>query len=408
MSRLGVPPFFLALTLLNPAAASARTPPPQEAASATDTHQTHGVVLVELLVEDTRGRPIIDLTPAEMVVLQDDVRQTILSLDYLAQYGHYELRYVPQSGQVGAVSIRVLRSGTHLRGPEGPQVKPKWVPPIQPFELPLREALEAPQPPSDFDYDIAVLRFEVREGTLHHSFIAEIPLKVVAIERTGDQAQAHLSFLLRVKTDAGRTLHEASLDQPIAFVAGNALTVSVMRFVWSSHLHLRPGRYVVEMAVMDQRAAHRSVHRFPLRVDPWTEGLRLSSVTFLLGRDGLMAGEGDDNPFRLEDSALVPMLHPTVTGSEGRLSLFAVLYPDRTAQEPVSAAIELYRDGELRAKAAIPLPAADTEGRIRYLGGLRFQSLQAGSYEVRLVAQQGALRLEEKAALSVSAPLRVN
>jgi len=101
------------------------------------------------------------------------------------------------------------------------------------------------------------------------------------------------------------------------------------------------------------------------------------------------------------------MLHPSVTGSEGSLSLLAVLYPDRASREPISASIELYRDGDLRTKAPLTLPAADTEGRIRYLGGLRFQSLQPGSYELKLVAHQGAVRVEERAALEVSAPLRL-
>jgi hypothetical protein len=238
--------------------------------------------------------------------------------------------------------------------------------------------------------------------------VAEIPLKEVAIERTGDLAQAHLCFLLRVKTDDGRTIHEESLDQPITFEAGGASASGVMRFVWSGHLHLRRGSYVVEIAVMDPRASRRSVRRFPLTVDPWKEGLRISSLTFLLGRDGLMGGEGRDNPFRFEDSALVPMLHPRVAGSEGALSLLAMIYPDRVSREPISAAIELYRDGELRAKAPVPLPAADTDGRIRYLGGLRFQSLQPGSYEVKLTAQQGTVRVEESAVLKVSPPLRVN
>lgn len=407
MSPLRVLWFFLGLSQLNPAA-PARTTPPQEAARATDAHQTQGVVVVELVVEDSRGRVITDLKPAEVVVFQDEVRQTILSLDYRSQHGAYELRYAPPSGRVGAVSIRVLRSGSRLRGPDGPQVRPRWMSPIQPFELPLREALEALEPPRDFDYDVTVLRFEAREDTLHHSFMAEIPLKGVAIETIGDRAQAYLSFLLRVKTEAGRTVHEKSLEQPITFTAGSALTASVMRFVWSSHLHLRPGHYVVEMAVMDQRASRRGVHRFPLNVDPWSEGLRLSSLSFLLGRDGLMAGEGEDNPFRLEESALVPMLHPRVTGSEGSLSLLAMLYPDPASREPISAAIELYRDGELRTKAPLPLPAADSEGRVRYLGGLRFQSLQPGSYDLKLVAQQGAIRVEERAALEVSAPLRIN
>lgn len=53
----------------------------------------------------------------------------------------------------------------------------------------------------------------------------------------------------------------------------------------------------------------------------------------------------------------------------------------------------------------VPLPAPAASGRIRYLGGLGFKSLQPGSYELRLVATQGQARAEERSVLRVSEPL---
>lgn len=398
-------PVILGLGLPGGAMAS-QAPAPQEPAPASSV-TTQGTVVVELVVDDARGKPITDLKPNEVIVLQDDVRQTLGSLVYRPESGDYELRYVPRSGRVGAVSIRVLRGGSRLRGPEGPAVKPRWVPPIQPYEIPLLEALEAPNAPRDFEYDLALLLFEARADTLHHALVVEIPLKAVVTGPAAPRPLAHLAFLLRVKTDAGRTVHEQSLDRSIPVPVVSERSLSVMRFVWSSHAHLRPGRYVLEMAVMDRNTARRSVRKVPLDVEPWPEGLRVSSLSFLLGRDGFMEGDADaDNPFRLDDAALVPMLHPTVAGSEGKLSLLAMLYADRNSTEPIVAAIELHRDGQLRAKAPVALPAADAEGRIRYLGSLSFGSLVPGSYVVKLVAQQGPSRAEQEATLTVTPPLR--
>ena len=144
------------------------------------------------------------------------------------------------------------------------------------------------------------------------------------------------------------------------------------------------------------------LRRTPLLVEPWPQGLRLSSLAFLFGLGGLMMGANEDNPLRLEDQELVPMLRPTwVAGSEGAMSLLALLYPDRRSSDPVTASIELHRDGQLRAKAPVRLPAAGADGEIRYLGGLKFSSLQPGSYVVKMVAQQGAARVEESAVLEV-------
>lgn len=86
-----------------------------------------GEVEVLLIVEDARARPVTDLKVGEIVIQHDGVNQAIRSLRYLADHGWYELRYVPTSGQAGAVALGVNRRGTRLRGPDGPQVTPRWI-----------------------------------------------------------------------------------------------------------------------------------------------------------------------------------------------------------------------------------------------------------------------------------------
>lgn len=227
----------------------------------------------------------------------------------------------------------------------------------------------------------------------------------MSVEPAGARGRAHLSFFLRVKAEDGRIVHEGSLERLLELETLNAVSLSLQRFVWSSHVHLRAGRYVAELAVMDRTGNRLGVRRMPVDVAPWPAALRVGSLTFLLAASGVMAGPEEDNPLRLPDLELVPMLRPTwVAGAGGALSLLAMIYPDRGLADPVSALIELHREGQLRAKTALPLPAADAEGRIRYLGGLKFTSLQPGSYVLKLVAQQGAQRAEESAVLEVSPP----
>jgi hypothetical protein len=364
-----------------------------------------GEVLIELIAEDARGQPVKDLKAAEMVVQQDGAGQAIGSFRYLADKAWYELRYVPATGRVGAVAIGVNRRGVQLRGLDGPQVTPRWIAPLQPFEAELQAALDAPQAPEALPLDWAPLRFETRDDTLHHAFVAEIPLAGVSVRPAGSGAQAHLTFLLRVKRPDGRVVHQGSLDQPLDVGPVSAATASVRRFVWSSHVHLRPGQYVAELAVKDVNGGSVGVRRLPLDVAPVASGLRLSSLTCLLGAEGAMAGPEEDNPLRQPEAELVPMLRPRwIAGSGGALSLLAFAYPDAASKEPVSAAIELHRDGQLKTRAAVPLPPPGADGRIRYLGGLKFGGLQPGSYVLKLVAQQGTAHAEESAVLEVSAP----
>ena len=367
-----------------------------------------GEVLVELVAEDELGRPMKDLRPAELVVQQDGVNQAVGSLTFVAERACYELRYRPASGRVGAVAIGVNRHGVRLRGLDGPQVKPRWIAPLQPFERELLSSLDTP-PAAALPLDWAVLRFETRDDTLHHAFVAEIPLAGVALTPAGTGVRAHLTFLLRVKRDDGRTVHQGSLDQPIDVGPVSVASVSVRRFVWSSHVHLGPGKYAAELAVKDVNGAKVGVQRMPLDVAPVAGGLRLSSLTVLLGAEGGMAGPDEDNPLRQPEAELLPMLRPRwIAGSGGALSVLAFVYPDAGNKEPVGATIELHRDGQLRTRAVVPLAAPGPDGRIRYLGGLKFGGLQPGSYVLKLVAQQGAARAEESAVLEVSAPIAVS
>ena len=368
-----------------------------------------GQVLIELIAEDARGQAVKDLKAAELVVQQDGAGQPIGSFQYLPDKGWYELRYVPATGRVGAVAIGVNRRGVQLRGLDGPQVKPRWIAPLQPFEAELQAALDAPWAAPALAFDWAALRFEARDDTLHHAFVAEIPLTEVAVEPAGKGGRSHLAFLLRVKGGDGRVIHQGSLDQPIEMGPVSMASVAVRRFIWSSHVHLRPGSYVAELAVKDVQGGKVAVQRMPLAVGAVAGGLRLSSLTCLLGAEGAMAGPEEDNPLRQPEAELVPMLRPRwIAGSGGALSLLAFVYPDAASKEPVSAAIELFRDGQLKTRAAVPLPPPGADGRIRYLGGLKFGGLQPGSYDLKLVAQQGTAHVEEKVVLEVSPPPVVN
>src|SRR5262245_48638088 len=75
---------------------SARAAPPEGPSRAL-------TVVVDFVVEDAKGRPALNLTPEEIVVVQDGALQKVASLKTRGEPGQYELSYVPASGQAGAV-----------------------------------------------------------------------------------------------------------------------------------------------------------------------------------------------------------------------------------------------------------------------------------------------------------------
>ena len=384
---------WLACVALSVAAAGVAEPPADR-----------GEVVVEMVVEDAGARPIADLKVEEVVLTQDGARQAITAFRYLADKGMYEVRYVPGPGRRGSVAVKVARAGSRLRGPDGPQLKVRWVPPVPEFEKELRAALEAPAAPADFDFAVEVLRYEARGDALHHTVLVEIPLGTLTMLPKGSGSEARLALFMRVKAADGSTVQEGGLE-PVVHVGQAPADRALRRIVWPASAHLKPGRYVAELAVADRLGSKTAVRKLPLVVEPWPPGLRVGSVVlFTVG--GVVTREAhSDDPLRLQDTSLAPLLHPAlVAESDHPAPLLLVAFADRRSREPVTGWIELHREGQLRAKTALRFPLPDAEGRVSTSMDVKLTAMPPGTYDVKFVAQQGNARAETTTTIAVTAP----
>jgi hypothetical protein len=378
------------------------------AAGAVEPPADRGEVVVEMVVEDAGARPIPDLKVEEVVLTQDGARQAISAFRYLPDKGMYEVRYASGTGRRGSVAVKVARAGSRLRGPDGPQLKVRWVPPVPEFEKGLRAALDAASPPADFDFAVEVLRYEARGDTLHHTVLVEIPLGNLAMLPMGSGSEARLAFFMRVKAADGSTVQEGGFE-PVVRVLPAPADRAVRRIVWPASAHLRPGRYVAELAVADRLASRTAVRKMPLVVEPWTQGLRVGSVVlFTVG--GVMTREAHaDDPLRLQDTSLVPLLRPALLAESDRPApLLLVAYADRRSREPVTGWIELHREGQLRARTALSFPPPDAEGRVSTAMDVKLTAMGPGTYDVKFVAQQGKARAETTTTIAVTTAPTVN
>jgi hypothetical protein len=390
-------PFALVMALGGVGSAAAQAPP---APSASPT-STAGEVVLEMIVEAAKGQPITDLKRSEVVLTQDDVRQEPTLFEYRADKGWYEVRYVPSTGKVGAIAVGVNRSGAKLRGVEGPALKPRFVAAVAPFEVPLRAALDAEDAPAAVPFEVGVLRFETRDDTLHHTLVAEVPVRGLKTEPISDGARAHLAFFLRVRAEDGRVVHEGSLDQPVELgpMAGDA---DPRHLVWTGHVHLRPGRYRASVVVMDRLAARVGVRHQDVVVEPWPSGLRVGDLTFLLGVGELLGTADADNPLTGSGSELIPTLRPRwLAGSEGLVPVLMVVFPDHASAAPLTAALELRRSGALVGRVPVQLPPARPGVAIRQVATLGLGRMELGSYVVKLIVEQGGAKAETEGAIAV-------
>ncbi len=371
--------------------------PPTPTGPQASTADAGRAVSAELIIEDQAGRPLTNVKPTEVAVLQDGAVETVDAFTYDAKAGLYELRYRPHDGRLGPVAIRVNRAGAQVRGAYGDVVSLQWVKPEQPFEAPLLAALEdaasAPAP-ANLDFEVRPLRFGEEQRGWHYILALELPAGF-----SGGQPSHRLAFLTRVLRQNGREACRASTEQAVTTARGQFVS-------WAGHCHLHPGDYVLEAAVQDEDSARIGVKREPLRVVPGSP-FHASSLIVLSGAGKALPSETDDNPLRVADVTLIPALRPQfVTGSEAKLPFIFTLYPDPKSTAAVEAHAEITQNGVAIARGKIALQPPEN-GEIGTFALFPVSDRVPGAYAIRLVAHQGDAEAVMSAPFSMIAPIRV-
>jgi hypothetical protein len=392
---------MLCLALILGATAAPQVEPTAAPRTAQES-ATPPTILVDLVVTDAKGGAITNLRPGELEVFQEGRVQRVDALKPNGPPGRYELTYTPVSGKVAGVTVRALRPGAHIAGPDGPFLKPRVIPGLSPFEAQLAELLDAQPDADDFPCQTAVLRFEARPDGVHHTLVVDVALAALRITRDQGRYRGQLQMFARLKDASGRPLHYFSLDQPLE--VASAGEVRVRHFVWTGDVHLLPGHYTLETLVVDSETSHKTARAVSFEAPAVGGGLRMSSVTLLqLSTALLVRREGDDDPLFFGDAPLMPtfgLVLPVETDATVRF--FVTLYPDPKATEPPSLKLEVLRDGSPVGAIPIPLPLPDAHGRISYVGDMPTRTFRVARYTLRLVARQGASEVTEEASVTIA------
>ena len=193
--------------------------------------------------------------------------------------GYYEITYDPQlaafDGSFRRVEVRVRRPGTSVQAREGYFALPPGEGSVDfPWELPLVKMLEASPAPHDFDTRAAAYHFGPEKGGLRYTLVAEIPLDGLAFEGKGGTRRAHFSVLARVRDARGAVSEHFGQDSPVEVPEKSLGALKQGNAVFTRSFTLPPGRYSVELVVLDQVAQRASVRKSVLVVPPPRAGAR--------------------------------------------------------------------------------------------------------------------------------------
>jgi hypothetical protein len=256
-----------------------------------------------------------------------------------------------------------------------------------PFEAEAMAALDARPRPTDLAVRSAGFFFwQSPEGSQTSVAIA-VPVSALTA-RLDSAAKVHkvsVGVLSLVKAGDGRIVDRyrrvAPYEIPEAVYAG----VRAKDLVLSHPLHLPPGRYTVETAVVDLESKHVGTAESVLESPPLRNGIGISSLVLVGGVEP--AGNNADaaDPLVFSGKHVVPRLAPAVEASAKPLIYF-VVYPDTADTAKPAIRVQFFNGGSLIADKTQDLPAPDASGAIPMSLAL---AVRPGDSEVKVTVTQG-------------------
>ena len=322
---------------------------------------------------------------------------------------YYQITYVPPpspfDGRFRKIEVRVSRKDVVVQTRSGYfALPPGEASAVLPYEVPLLGALSVASPPHDFAMRVGVLRFGVVPGGLDHKIVVEVPIS--GLKMTTDAATAryrlHLSLVALVKGEGGAIVERYSEDYPFEGPAERAEGLKLGNVLFKRRLPLPAGRYTLEVAGQDRETGQTSVSRTPIVVPASTEAVRISSVSLIRKLDQVPPGQQSDDPLDYQSMRIIPNLDaPISLAANPKLWLFFAAYPAKGAPDTPKMTLEFQRDGQPIGRAAVPLPAADPDGVVRYVGQFPTTRFTPGTYEARIVLAQAGASCEERASFTI-------
>ena len=352
------------------------------------------------LAQQTGGQTIAETNDfkAPLRTVMDEVRS------------YYEASYDPHiSGADGTfrrISVKVDRPGVEVHTRSGYFALPPSSTggqQVYAFEVPLMNALNAQQAPSDVTFRAAAERFSERGPKIEYMLTLEAPLKELTFtpQADGKTAVVDAPLLALIKNSSGEVVSKFSKDFAVQVPLKNVDEYKGGNLVQTFRTELPPGPYTLESAIMDRNGNKMGVKTSSFTVPDSTQKLALSDVVVVRRTESLKNNQILD-PFYFEGGKIIPTLENTLKGGAGNvLPFYFAVYPDPAVKDPPKLTMAFFKDGQYLGSAGASLPAVQQDGRIPYIANLPADKFAPGSYEIKVGITQGASSVEQKVAFKI-------
>ncbi|MGC4052967.1 MAG: VWA domain-containing protein [Paludibaculum sp.] len=325
---------------------------------------------------------------------------------------YYEAVYHPGSaaydGRFRKTQVEIARKDTVVHARMGYFSLPASGrgPALMPFEFLLRKALESNPLPKDVQFRSAALVVRPGPAEAKGLVVVEVPMSGIKFTEHLDTKtfSSRVSLLALVKDAKGEVVAKVSSDLPRRGPLAVLPQARAGNYIYKEALNLPPGRYTIETAVMDHEAGTVGTRKSSYVVTPKAQGVAMSSL-YLVRNFQANAKDLDPNePLQYQGGRITATLSGQVFAVKGaQMSTFFVVYPDPAIAEKPVAEVEFSVDGKVIAKSALPLPAADAQGRIAYVLSSPAESMPPATYLIHVIVKQGNSTADGMAQVQIAA-----
>jgi VWFA-related protein len=346
---------------------------------------------------DTRN-PLSGLSKATGGVYIDALTSTKRPLQQMAQdlSTYYQASYVPPfreyDGKFRPISVKPVRAGLSVHARAGYFALPPGADAgIRPFEMPLLKALAETHLPSNIRFNASILRFGDLPNGNTSSIAIELPLSELKAqdEPGANVSSVHAAVVAEIKDKSGVVIEHYSEDLTQA-KAKEALNHDPLAAIsLERHFMSTPGAYTLEVAVLDQNSGKMSAQRSSFEIPDSSAGVSLSDMVLVRKMEGSHLEDEDPiEPLRYEHEKVTPNVTGRLPEQPRGVSLFFILHPDTTLNQPATLEMQIIHNGKAGHKKEL-LKIDSAHAAVPYLASLGSGALAPGSYEVKAFLTQG-------------------
>jgi VWFA-related protein len=322
---------------------------------------------------------------------------------------YYLIGYTPTNetydGRFRNIDVKVTRPGVTVAARKGYfAVRDSGGGPINAWEAPALGALEQKPVPNAFPVRAGAMLFPERERPGLVPVVVDLKTGPLTFQPASDGKTytSDFAIVVRFLDPANHVVRKVSQHYEIKGPIADVERARNGEVIFYREPELPAGVYTMETVVYDALNGNSAVRLATVEV-PRTDAARLRVSSLVLVKRGEKVPEKDrraENPLLMKDVVLYPNLGEPVSKASREVGFYFAVYPAQSGAAP-EASIELLQDGKLVAQLPMPLPAADSSGRIQQAGRLPLDQLAPGTYELRAVVRQGTDQVSRSTMLRI-------